>query len=438
MKHCMRTLLAILLALSLLTAGLAFAEEGLQLDAGTTEAVSALDDTASIDIEGAALVTGEPVANAEANDSDVKINKSNFPAKAFRNYVKKHFDTDGNGALSQAEADAVKEIHLRTYAQWLDGKGKLTCATLKGIEHFPNLEVLEALGCGLTELDVSKNAKLVHLNCTDNKLKTLDVSKNKQLKELICYSDELAKLDVTNNAKLTMLDCGKNPIGTLNVTRNTALVELYCAENQLKKLNVTKNVKLKKLVCRGNQLTALNVKNNVKLEVLDCYENGLKSLDVTKNTRLLVLQCWRNQLNKLDVSKCAKLRELRFQYNCVSKLDISKNTALTNLNCSGNQLKKLDTGKNTRLVQINAWNNKLTSLDVSKNPKLIYLFTYGNSIKKIDLKNCKTLRSYLKNKVFEEDGFIAWSAEGDSDLWGLGIDYATTLTSGSKVLYQGR
>ena len=50
----------------------------------------------------------------------------------------------------------------------------------------------------------------------------------------------------------------------------------------------------------------------------------------------------------------------------------------------------------------------------------------------------KTLRSYLKNKVFEEDGFIAWSAEGDSDLWGLGIDYATTLTSGSKVLYQGR
>ena len=82
--------------------------------------------------------------------------------------------------------------------------------------------------------------------------------------------------------------------------------------------------------------------------------------------------------------------------------------------------------------------NRLTALDVSRNAKLEFLYTNGNPIKTLDLKHNRILRGYLKNKLWKEKDGVYWSYEGDSDLWGLGIDYATTLTSGSKVLYQGR
>ena len=347
-------LISLLLALSLLAAGLAFAEDDLEIDGDLpAEQVEAAGETgaAKLDIDGAALVSDDPAA--AANASDVPINKTNFPAADFRKYVKANFDKDGNGKLSKAEAEAVLEIHLRTVDDEDAGKNKKNCPSLKGIERFPNLKKLECVECNIKTLDVSKNTKLTELDCTDN---------------------------------------------------------------QLTKLNVTKNTALKQLQCGGNKLTALNVSKNKKLELLHCWVNRLTKLDVTKNTNL---------------------KELRFFANDVKTLDISKNTRLTHLNCGGNQLKKLDTSKNTKLVQINCYNNQLKSLDVSKNPKLIYLHTYGNKIKTIDLKNNKTIRGYLKNKIWREDKFIAWSYEGEDDLWGLSIDYGTKLTSGSKVLFEG-
>ena len=141
------------------------------------EAVEALGEMDLFDWD-AEPVAAEPAANAAADAEGVKIDKANFPAKAFRDYVKEHYDADGDGMLSEDEASAVTEIHLRTREQREDDVGKLTCATLKGIEHFPNLQVLDAVECGLTELDVSKNTKLVRMECQANKLKKLDVRKN--------------------------------------------------------------------------------------------------------------------------------------------------------------------------------------------------------------------------------------------------------------------
>ena len=124
--------------------------------------------------------------------------------------------------------------------------------------------------------------------------------------------------------------------------------------------------------------------------------------------------------------------------NELTSLDISKNARLVKLDCSDNGIGALDTGANTDLEQLNAMDNRLTALDVSRNAELQFLYTSGNAIKILDLKHNRTLRDYLKNKIWKEEDGVFWSWDGDSEIWGLGIDYATILTSGKKMLYEGR
>ncbi|MBQ6348242.1 MAG: hypothetical protein IJI71_11895, partial [Clostridia bacterium] len=146
MKNCLRTLLTVLLALSLLAAGMALAEEALELGLAVEgpEEMDALPELALEDgglaIDGAALVTEDVAANAEGDEIVAKINKANFPAADFRNYVLANIDSNGDKKLSKAEAEAVTELMLRTYEDAEEGINAWSISTLKGVEYFPNLE----------------------------------------------------------------------------------------------------------------------------------------------------------------------------------------------------------------------------------------------------------------------------------------------------------
>ena len=98
--------------------------------------------------------------------ADVTIDDTNFPDKAFRNYVKDNCDSDDNGILSGAEIAKVK------YADVSDK----SIQSLKGIEHFTALLRLECYRNQLTSLDVSRNTKLKSLDCANNQLTSLDVT----------------------------------------------------------------------------------------------------------------------------------------------------------------------------------------------------------------------------------------------------------------------
>ena len=103
------------------------------------------------------------------------VSLDSFPDKTFREYVKR-FDTDGDGALSQAEIDAVNEINVEN----------MGIKSLKGIENFTSLRYLFCTKNILTGLDVSKNTALIQLLCGDNKLTELVVSNNTELLILNC------------------------------------------------------------------------------------------------------------------------------------------------------------------------------------------------------------------------------------------------------------
>ena len=100
-----------------------------------------------------------------------------FPDENFRDYMIAHFDTDGNGFISIAEAAQIEKI---IYQQ-------TSTASLEGIEYRTSLKELKCDGNQLTTLDISHNTALTHLECYNNQLTTLDVSNCKNLQYLYLY-----------------------------------------------------------------------------------------------------------------------------------------------------------------------------------------------------------------------------------------------------------
>lgn len=151
------------------------------------------------------------------------------------------------------------------------GYGK-NIESLKGIEYFTKLEILE---------------------CPYNKITELDMSSNLALKSLGCYRNQLTQLNVSGNSELTSLSCGDNQLTALDVSSNPNLTLLDCHNNQLTSLNLSNNDKLMSLNCDNNQLTFLDLSNNVRLsDNAKLYKNMFKcsgnkypiTIDATKRT----------------------------------------------------------------------------------------------------------------------------------------------------------
>ena len=300
--------------------------------------------------------------------SRVPLTAENFPDANFREYLQTEFagyiDADGN-----ILTEAVVGIDCR------DRKIK----SIKGIELFKKLEMLDCSENQLTTVDVGKNTALVNLSVYENQLTSLDVSKNTILKYLDCSSNQLTSLDVSKNTRLEYLDCLSNKLTLLDVSANKNLRILLCGDNaNLSHLNVSNNENLTSLGCGGAALKTLDVSQNTKLEVLYCAENRLTELDVRQNTKLEGLYCGGNQLTELDVRS---------------------NLALTELDCSNNRLTKLLLPGMT--VELNAISRiaaafaPATYADAAANGALTYLDCSRNYLTAVDTTTCPALETLI-------------------------------------------
>ena len=331
----------------------------------------------------------------------------------FKRYCIEHFDKNGDGKISFAEAKLVSKIDLTDES------------SLQGIEHFKNLTELKCHPSGetiylknnpkltslsivggditqldlsnntcleyvlcsgnLTQLDLSNNPELTTLRCSNNSLSHLDVSNNTKLSELYCMKNNLTQLDLSNNPELTTLRCSNNSLSHIDVSNNTKLSELDCGNNNLTQLDLSNNPELKDLKCPNNSLSHLDVSNNTKLSELDCGNNNLTQLDLSNNPELKDLKCPNNSLSHLDVSNNTKLSELDCGNNNLTQLDLSNNF-LVELYCPNNSLSQLDVGKHTNLSELDCFRNNLTCLDLSNNTKLRILDCGNNNLTQLDLK----------------------------------------------------
>ena len=315
---------------------------------------------------------------AFAEPDGVEINETNFPDYYFRTIFVSQFDNDSDGFLSADEIDAVTSIDCSDV-------GPLY--SVKGIEHFPALTVLNCSRNQISSLDVSQFPNLTTLYCNNNNLTSLDVSNNTNLTNLDCSFNQLTSLDLSNNTNLTNLGCSENLLTSIDVSQNPNLLQFNCSSNPLSSIDISNNLELKELCCVDNQLTSLDVSNNTNLSFLSCFHNQLTSLDLSQNLSLTVLWCHSNQLTSLDVSHNSSLISLMCNDNQLTSLDVSRNTNLNVIECSNNQLTSLNLSQNSILEGLYCNNNHLTSLDASQNPNLIYLDCNDNKRTFTDINN---------------------------------------------------
>ena len=316
-------------------------------------------------------------AYAKSKTVNVAINEKNFPDKNFRAYIKKAFDTDGNGYLNEEEIFYIRNVHCEN----------MNITSVKGIEYFPYLIGLWCLNNHISSWDLSGNPHLKGIWCSHNDFTSLDFSDCPELEWVYCFNCKLKSLNIKNNPELAYIECNANP--------------------DLKKLDLSGNPKLENIFCSECGLTSLDLSNNPLLCELDAFKNKLTSINFSNNLLLKRLDIWDNWgLGNVDISM---LKGLQF-YNCarnnVTQLDMSNNPELTMLVCSYNEnLVSLDVSKNPKLAYLNLecdW--RLPSLDVSKNPKLYHLYAFGlRSISTLDISsNNRLIKTFNEGILMDE------------------------------------
>lgn len=345
-----------------------------------------------------------------------------IPDNRFREYVLINFDTDHNGTIDLAEADAVTEMRLNPLVINED-KTKPEITSLQGISYFQNLETLMLTSneIKLTDLSyLSQNGKLKHLAIDNSELLTqLDLSvvptlerfiytgtklkslilDNPELKEAYLYNDDwkgeghsgLTQLDFSaRTTNLETLVISDNFITKIDLSHLVNLKKVSISCKNLSSLNLPASLKLTELAYWGKtkfpgnladfpNLTRLSIRGvetpldlskNSKLKDLDCSYNGLTRLDVSVLPDLEKLVCDGNELVSLDLSRNPRLKELECSNNKLPKLDVSGLSDLEKLKCKWNAITSLDLSQTTKLVELDCSNNKLTSLDISRCPAI--------------------------------------------------------------------
>ena len=189
----------------------------------------------------------------------------------------------------------------------------------------PNFNVFDKNGDGRISQKEANDVNVDVGECFVNRgIRSFDeISYFQNMKKFILNLNKLTSLDISKNTKLLYLECEANQLNNLNLNNNIEV--LYCGSNQLTILNVSKCLSLSSLWCRNNLLASIDVSKNPELGGLYCSNNKLTSLDLSKNPELTSLDCSNNQLTMLDLSKNKLLGK-----NVYSKINID-----------GNPLKKL-------------------------------------------------------------------------------------------------
>lgn len=276
-----------------------------------------------------------------------------FIDASFRTYVQRTF-CDGRDSIRTQDVEQVEELHL----------SRQGFTSLRGLEHFAGLRVLDCAYNELNELDIRRHVRLEELECSGNRLLALHTGGNPALKRLFCQSNTIVALDLSANAALESLDCGFNRLRKLDVSRNGTLAYLTCHWNLLSELALGNNPVLRELNCGYNALFALELDRHALLEKLDCGSNHLVSLDLSGCRSLTALRCNGNHLTRLDLEDCTALESLRCFQNHLSELRL-QHPELTELYCSDNKLAALDTSGCPKLTSVSAGNNLIREPDCS-------------------------------------------------------------------------
>ena len=313
-------------------------------------------------------------------------------------------DKNGDGALSQAEAQAVKQMELKKLLDDPDGLEDTPRPTytaddfsidLEGLQYFTGLTDLTVnmLGGELFVqekpediLAVTKHfeniyacAALQKLTLSEIDAEALDLSKFPQLTRLdlncmynlkaLEVADPITSLWIFGCSKLTQLDTSKAAtLTTLNLLSNAALssVDFSDASRQVETLQLNELPSLQEI-----DLSALQA-----LKQLDIFGAGLAGIDVSKNAALEQFCAEGLSLDTLDLRSNPSINYIinaKDSFKTVLLADDNKVTMIRWTDAPITQLPITNLNPDT-LEGIDIQGTAIRELDVTAYPKLQYLY----------------------------------------------------------------
>jgi len=322
-------------------------------------------------------------------------------------------DEKGHAVMYKKIVEKTKDLNLGTHI----GNNK-NLPSLKGIEHFTNLETFRFRneGSSLVDIDFSKNVKLKNLELVFPHPETLDLSKNVNLESLLLVGmPTITELDLSNNTKLTSLNCQECSIAELDITPLPLLTELYaggqrdnkdlilhlteeqmelwdekwCEKNKSRVYPLLNTQVMIQNIPFAQALfqlypdwVTLNEKNYALIEKkiaedtkslifdgIKCEMETLKGIEVFKN------------LVSLSLNDCPTLKEV----------DLSKNKMLNKVWLKGNSITTLNVSGLSNLEWLYCYDNQITELDLLSAVNLKEIFCYHNIIEVLNLRNSDKL-----------------------------------------------
>ena len=148
-------------------------------------------------------------------------------------------------ATGFTEAEEVTEIRGR----------KQKIRSVKGLECFPNLKVLDLTRNRLSDIDLSGNPKLEQLFIGNNQLESIDLSGLEELEGLELFMNDIEELDLSHNKRLEVLYANANDFSEIDLSANTLLEEVQLDDNQLEKLVLPEPANFQKFTACNNSLS---------------------------------------------------------------------------------------------------------------------------------------------------------------------------------------
>lgn len=227
---------------------------------GANEETSAREGSVSFvwgEDEAATLLVSQDAA-------EIQLTYVRFECSALEAYCLEHYDTNDDGGID------VDTEALEVYA--ITPSDDTEVSSLKGIEHFPNLERVRLLhDSEMNAVDFSQNKKLREIYLPSTRLSSLDLSENVELDSIsLVNTSAITSLDFSSNPELSYIyinDC--QALTSLDLSENRELDELCCSYCALADIDVSACEDLRVLLCVNNKISVLDISSNAGLETLN-------------------------------------------------------------------------------------------------------------------------------------------------------------------------
>ena len=377
------------------------------------------------------------IQNIEGN-VEVEFNEINFPDPGFREYIKTVMQ------INEGETFNTRSVRKIIFSA-IEHE---TIKNLKGIEFFENLELLD---CANNEiegiLDLSRNKKLLTLDCSGNNITEIKMDSNTPLTKLECYNNQLTELNcLKNNKTITYLDCSQNNFEILDISSITNLETLDCGWNK-KLTDLILNESIKILSAGELSIENLVLSNKQNLEEVDCgADNGnLKSINTDGCKNLKIINLRGNKIKNVDFDENTLLKKVILSKNDIEEIDFDGYKNLEELYCSeNNNLNLLNIRNCSSLKILDIGITSLKGIDLTTNKVLENINIPLYNIGYIDANNS------ISGDAFGNEDFESFVEEGliklnDNDhklnlqklFPGININKVRVLTNSVKLNKNG-